>query len=151
MRTHAHEETFTTTPQRLFALLHTPSAIRRWWGAARAVVLPEPGGVWAAAWGEAEDAPDYVTVATIKEFEPPTRMVLTDYRYRAKTGPLPFDAAFVTTFTIRPAPEGAVLRVSQEGFPDGPEADEFLAACERGWRDTFTGIRRYLEETAESA
>jgi hypothetical protein len=24
-------------------------------------------------------------------------------------------------------------------------ADEFYAGCERGWRDTFAGIRRYLE------
>ena len=124
---------------------------RDWWGAARAVVLAEPGGVWAATWGESEDDPDYVTVATIEEFEPPARMVLTDFRYRAKSGPLPFESTFVTAFTVRPAAEGAILRVSQEGFPAGPEGDEFLASCELGWRDTFAGIRRCLQGTAESA
>lgn len=150
-RTHTHEEVFPTTPRRLFALLHTPSAIRGWWGAARAVVLAEPGGIWAAAWGESEDDPDYVTVATIEEFEPPARMVLTDYRYRARSGPLPFEAAFVTTFTVRPDDEGAVLRVSQAGFPAGPEGDAFYVGCEQGWRDTFAGIRKYLEKPGESA
>ena len=40
--------------------------------------------------------------------------------------------------------EGAVLRVSHDGFPAGRGADEFYAGCEKGWRDTFAGIRRYL-------
>lgn len=143
-RTHVHQEIFPAEPGRLFALLHTPSAIRGWWGAARAVVMPERGGCWAAAWGGDEDDPDYVTVATIREFDPPRRMVLADYRYRAQSGPLPFSAEFVTEFEVEPHPQGAVLRVSQRGFPAGSEADEFFAACEKGWRDTFAGIRAWL-------
>ena len=149
-RKHVHEEVFSVSPERLFELLHTPSAIRHWWGVARAVVLAEPGGVWAAVWGEAEDDPDYITVATIREFEPPRRMVLGDYRYRAKSGPLPFEAEFVTEFEVLPHPTGAVLRVTQAGFPVGPEADGFYAACEKGWRDTFTGVRRYLSKPTPS-
>ncbi len=138
------EEAFPTTRERLFALLHTPSAIRGWWGVARAVIVPEPGGIWAAAWGDAEDDPEYSSAATIREFEPPHRMVLADYRYRAKSGPLPFLATFVTEFVVMAHPEGAALRVTQSGFPSGREADSFYSACETGWRDTFAGIRRYL-------
>jgi uncharacterized protein YndB with AHSA1/START domain len=139
-----HEEVFPAPPERVFALLHTPSAIRCWWGVARAIVSPQPAGVWAAAWGDEEDDPDYITVATIREFEPPHRLVLTDYRYRAKSGPLPFRAEFVTEFIVLPHPEGAVLRVTQDGFPAGREADDFYAGCQKGWRVTFAGIRRYL-------
>lgn len=146
-RQHIHEESFPVSPTRLFALLHTPSAIRRWWGAARVIVMPEPGGIWAATWGDDEDDPEYVTVATLGDFDPPRRMVLTDYRYRARTGPLPLEAEFVTEFAVTSHPEGAVLRVTQDGFPPGSEADDFYAACEKGWRDTFAGIRRYLEST----
>jgi uncharacterized protein YndB with AHSA1/START domain len=148
-RAHVHEETFSASPETVFALLHTPSAIRAWWGVARAVVLPEPGGVWAAAWGDAEDDPDYVTVATVRVFDPPRRMVLADYRYRAKSGPLPFQADFVTTFEVSPHPLGALLRVSQDGFPCSPEGDSFYAACAQGWRDTFGGIRAYLTARSE--
>lgn len=146
-RKHIHEEAFPVAPERLFALLHTPSAIREWWGATRAVVLAEPGGVWAAAWGASEDDPEYITVATIQDFDPPRRMVLTDYRYHSKSGPLPFQADFVTEFTVAPDPEGSVLRVSQDGFPTSPEADGFYAACGQGWRATFAGIRRFLGES----
>lgn len=150
-RKHVHEETFPVAPAQLFALLHTPSAIRQWWGAARVVVLPKAGGVWAAAWGEAEDDRDYVAVATIGEFDPPRRMVLTNYRYGAKSGPLPFDLDFVIEFAVAPDSLGSLLRVIQEGFPIGPEADEFYVGCEKGWRDTFAGIRRFLAGGAGGA
>jgi uncharacterized protein YndB with AHSA1/START domain len=147
-RKHVHEEIFPVAPEKLFAILHTPSAIRSWWSAARAVVLAQPGGVWAATWGESEDDPDYITTATIRDFDPPRRMVLTDYRYRAKSGPLPFQAEFVTEFAVSPHPSGATLRVTQDGFPCGSEADDFYAGCETGWRNTFAGIRRHLTEHA---
>ena len=144
---HTHEEVFPTTPERLFALLHTPSAIRGWWGAARAIVIPKEGGLWSATWGDEEDAPEYITVATLRVFDPPRRLVFADYQYMAKTGPLPFRADFVTEFTVIPHAEGAVLRVVQDGFPCDGAADEFYAACERGWTATFAGIRRYLSAT----
>lgn len=143
-RKHIHEEVFPVTPARLFALLHTPSAIRLWWSAARAVVLAQAGGVWVAAWGDQEDEPDYIAAAAIREFEPPRRMVLADYRYHANSGPLPFKADFVTEFAVEPHATGAVLKVTQDGFPLGAEADSFYTACGQGWRDTFAGIRSYL-------
>ncbi len=143
-RTHVHEESLAATPERVFAALHTPSAIRHWWGAARAVVLPRVGGIWAAAWGAAEDDPDYMTVARIAAFDPPRRIVLDQYAYYSRSGPPPFDAAFVTTFDVLPAAGGCVLRVSQDGFPTVPAADAFYSACQQGWRDTFAGIRRFL-------
>jgi uncharacterized protein YndB with AHSA1/START domain len=150
-RKHAHEEAFNASSEQLFAILHTPSAIRGWWGVARAVVLAEPGGTWAAAWGASEDDPDYITIATIRDFEPPRRMVLVDYRYRAKSGPLPFQADFVTEFTVTPHATGALLRVVQDGFPTCAEADAFYAGCVKGWSDTFAGIRKYLAENVTAA
>ena len=150
-RKHVHEETFSASPERVFALLHTPSSIRQWWGVSRAIVLPEPGGTWAAAWGEAEDDPDYTTVATIRVFQPPHRMVLSNYRYHAKAGPLPFQAEFVTEFLVSPHGGGASLRVTQDGFPASSEADEFYAGCKKGWEDTFDGIRQYLSDSVGGA
>jgi uncharacterized protein YndB with AHSA1/START domain len=148
-RRHVHEESFPVAPARLFAALLAPSAIRRWWNASRAIVLPERGGVFAVCWGASEDAPDYATVATLRVYEPPHRFVLGDYRYRAATGALPFQADFETEFAVSASAEGATLRVTQAGFPDDPAADEFLAACRRGWSDTFAGLRRHLQTPPE--
>lgn len=145
-----HEETFPAVPPaRLFAILHTPSAICDWWGAARAVIIPGPFGLWAAAWGASEDDPDYVTAAEIRVFEPPRRMVLDAFRYHAKDGPLPFEASFVNEFLVEPAGAGSRLKVTQDGFPAGAEADAFFDACAQGWQDTFSGIRRYLDASPE--
>ena len=144
-RKHEHEEVFATTPENLFALLYTPSAIRQWWSADRAIVLPQVGGLWAAAWGADEDNPDYLTIATIAVFEPCSRLFLKDYQYYSKDGELPFEANFTNEFIVTPNAEGAALKVIQDGFPEGPEGDEFLVGCETGWSDTFMGIRRFLE------
>ena len=138
-RTLVHEEAFSVAPETLFALLHTPSAIRHWWGAARAVVIGKRDGLWVAAWGDAEDDPDYITAATIRIFDPPERLVLDDYQYHARSGALPFEVAFVTEFVVAAHLEGAVLRVTQSGFPSEPVADDFYSACEKGWRETFAG------------
>jgi hypothetical protein len=79
-------------------------------------------------------------------FDPPRRLVFADYQYRAKSGPLPFAADFRTEFTVEPRGGGALLCVVQDGFPDDPIADDFFAACETGWRNTFESIRQYLDE-----
>jgi len=145
-RTHTHKEHFEAAPEEIFKLLHTPSAIRAWWGAARAIILAVPGGCWSATWGDDEDDPDYVTMATIRDFEPPVRLTLTDYRYTSKFGDLPFEADFVTEFLITSGDNGTTLQVTQAGFPADSVADDYYAACQQGWADTFAGIRRYLED-----
>src|SRR5262245_27948981 len=97
-RRHCHEIELAASPEQAFTIVITPSAIRGWWGAAQALVIPRTGGVWAAAWGNSEDDPDYITAAVIRHFEPPRRLVLADYNYLAKGGPLPFQVQFTTEF-----------------------------------------------------
>jgi uncharacterized protein YndB with AHSA1/START domain len=139
-----HQELFSEAPETVFALLHTPSAILEWWGATSAIVLAKTGGTWAATWGEDEDDPDYISIATISDFDPPKRMVLSNFQYHAKAGPLPFRADFTTSFEVIAGSTGTTLRVTQDGFPVDQEADDFYAACQKGWQDTFIGIREYL-------
>jgi uncharacterized protein YndB with AHSA1/START domain len=145
-RKHSRQIELPAPTDEVFALLHTPSAIRNWWFANRAIVIAQEGGVWAAVWGEHEDDPDYITVARIETFDPPRRMVLTDQKYYSKSGPLPFKADFRIEFEVLPTKDGSILRVIQDGFPTSSIADEFYNACEKGWYDTFESIRRYLAE-----
>lgn len=144
-RNHTHEEEFAIPPAGMFDLLVTPSAIRKWWGAARAIVLREKGGIWMAAWGAEEDSPDYVTAFTMTGYEPPNRILFTDAIYSAGGEKLPFDADITAEFVITGTESGCRLRVVQDGFPVDPAADEYYAACETGWKDTFAGIRRMIE------
>lgn len=145
MREISRELELPLAPQAAFDLLISPSAIRVWWSAARAVVMPRPGGLWVAAWGEDEDAPDYVSAARILVFQPPTRLRLGAFEYEARDGGPPFDTkALETDWSVRPVAHGSVLRVVQSGFPDGAEADRFYAACQQGWAATLDGIARFV-------
>ncbi len=146
-RKHIYRIELAAAPEEVFKLLITPSAIRSWWGASRAIVAPRAGGVWAAAWGDDEDIPDYVTVYKIKAIEPPRRLFLADTKYFAKSGPPPFHANLTTEFTVEPTADGSILQVTQDGFPADAFADEFYTACEKGWCDTFNSVKRYLEQT----
>ncbi len=146
-RKHSHQIELTVSPAEVFTLLITPSAIRGWWGASRAIVVARPGGVWAAAWGDDEDIPDYVTVFKIKAFEPPRRLFLTNTKYFAKNGSPSFQADLTTEFTIEPKDGGSILQVVQEGFSVDGLTDEIYAVCEKGWCDTFDSIKRFLKQT----
>ncbi len=149
-RKQTHQIELPAAPEEVFALLLTPSAIRNWWSANRAVVLAQENGVWAAVWGDDEDDPDYITVAKIEVFDPPRRMIWTDQRYYTKSGPLPFKADFKIEFTVQPTATGAILHVTQDGFPAESVADEFYAACEKGWYDTFESIKKFVTNSSTS-
>jgi ribosomal-protein-alanine N-acetyltransferase len=127
-----------------FDLLIRPSRIRAWWQADRVLVLPGEGGLWCAAWGDDEDAPDYTTAARLRVFEPPTRLVLDRYLYRSRFGPMPFEAEFEVEFRVRGDGAGCVLAVAQRGFPDDPIADAYFTGCVQGWQDTLLGILRHV-------
>lgn len=143
-RSHTRRIKLKAPPETVFLLLITPSSIRQWWGAARAIVDPRVDGLWVASWGEREDDPDYISAYRITAFDPPKRLVFGDASYFAKSGPLPFEASFVIEFSVEPDPEGSVLQVTQDGFPADPVADEFYKACEIGWKNTFQGIETFL-------
>lgn len=144
-RKHIHEEEFAVNPEKMFAILHTPSAICQWWGALSAIVLAQENGIWIASWGENTDEPDYITSFVIKYFEPPKRIFLDDARYFAKTGQPSFEVKMTTEFIVEPNQKGCILRVIQDGFPIDSVADDLYQACEIGWRNTFAGIRKFVE------
>jgi uncharacterized protein YndB with AHSA1/START domain len=129
----------------MFEILVTPSAIRGWWGATRAIVLPEVGGVWIASWGDNENDADYITSFKILEYEPPKRLLLGDTKYFGREGQPPFELGKMTTeFIVESLGEGCSLRITQDGFPADPIADDFYDACVVGWDNTFEGIRKYF-------
>lgn len=144
-RKHTHTELFSIGLEKAFELLITPSAIRNWWGADRAIVMPEKDGIWMAAWGKNEDAPDYVTAFTMSEYEPPNRILFTDAKYTAGGDKLPFDMDMSTEFRLTAVDGGVEITVIQDGFPLDSSADEYYVACEKGWKDTFAGIRKFID------
>ena len=145
MRKHVNQVEFARQPSEIFPILHTPSAIRQWWGAARVIVNPHAGGTWTAAWGQSEDDPDYITTATISAIEAPRCLKLSDFDYFSKGGNPPFDMSGITTeFILEQTAQGCALTVIQDGFPDDHAADDYFSACAQGWDDTLQSMSKFV-------
>ncbi len=145
-RKHVEKIELSVPAEQVFKALYTPSAIRSWWGAFSAIVVPRLGGVWAVSWGKEEDDPDFIGTAKITSFDPPSRFAIAYDEYYGKTDKLPFDAQFTVDFSIEDKGEKSCLCVAQEGFPVDTAADEFYSSCKTGWTATLEALKTYLQE-----
>jgi uncharacterized protein YndB with AHSA1/START domain len=139
------EYSLNSNPDIVFDALLKPGMIQKWWSAKSAIVNPEAGGIYAVTWGEDINNPDYISAAKIAQLDKPNRILLTEFQYRSKDGPLPFEADLVVEFILKPESNGTLLTVCQRGFPDHKQADEFYNGCVQGWIDTMTSFRNTIE------
>jgi len=134
------------TPENIFIALLNPSAIAAWWGAKTAIVVKENNGIYAVSWGNNIDDPDYITISTIRNFEPLKGFSLEYLTYVAKTGRLPFEAKMIVHFSIVPINESnATFKIKQTGFPDDQIADNYFEGCNIGWKQVLNNIKEYCE------
>jgi uncharacterized protein YndB with AHSA1/START domain len=137
------QEPFGISPERMFEVLTTPSAIRDWWGASTVVIDPRKGGSWVTAWGDGETDSEYVNSFEILEFDPPKRMLLGRGKYISGAN-WPIVTNMTTELVVERQPAGCSLRIVQELSPAEPLLDDFFDACVAGWQNSFEGIRNYL-------
>jgi uncharacterized protein YndB with AHSA1/START domain len=142
------EEPFGVSPERMFTILTTPSAIRSWWGVSKALVDLREGGTWITAWGEAEEDSDNVTSFKIVELDPPRRFVLGSSKYIGE-GRRTLETDIRTEFHIESHPAGCNLRIVQTLAPHDPMLDDYFDACVLGWQNCFEGIRNYLHNNPD--
>jgi uncharacterized protein YndB with AHSA1/START domain len=137
------EEPFGITPERMFEVLTTPSAIRSWWGASSVVIDPLKGGSWVTAAGDGDRNAEYINSFEILEFDPPTRMLLGSGKYFTGNN-WPIQTNITTELIVEPQPAGCILRIVQESSPADPLLNDYFDACVAGWQNSFQGIRNYL-------
>lgn len=137
------EEPFGITPEQMFEVLTTPSAIRSWWGASTVVIDPRPGGTWVTAASDGDQTSEYVNSFEILEFDPPNRMLLGNGKYITGNN-WPIRTNMTTELIIESQPTGCVLRIVQELAPRDELLDDYFDACVAGWQNSFEGIRNYL-------
>ena len=126
-----------------------PSQIKKWWSAISAIVLPEKDGTYVVSWGESEDHPEYISMATILEIDPPKRLVLSYDKYWTKFGRLPFEANLQVSFQFEPEGQNTLVSLVQTGFPDAAIADEFYQGCIKGWDDTMFSFKKTIEQKSK--
>ena len=134
----------------VFNALVTPSLIKQWWYVQTAIVMPELGGVYALAWGESIDRPDYLTVSRLTEYEFGKKLSMTYESYYSPHGNLPFDAQLVASLTLHEEEGETIVKVLQTGIPADAIADEFYEGTVKGWETTMLSLKNVVEDEAMS-
>lgn len=134
----------------VFNALITPSLIKQWWYVHSAIVIPEKGGIYALAWGESIDRPDYVTVSRLSEYEFGKKLSMRNESYFSPHGNLPFASDLVATFTLEEAGEETIVKVMQTGIPTDAVADDFYEGTVKGWETTLLSLKNVAEDEALS-
>ena len=135
---------------RVFEALIKPNAICTWWSARSAIIIASIGGLYAVAWGEDMDDPDYINHSTISGLEENKKLTLQHCDYLAKAERLPFEATFEVDFALESIEKGTHLTVVQTGFPDDAIADHYFKGCQQGWEDVLKSIKSYCEKSLHS-
>jgi uncharacterized protein YndB with AHSA1/START domain len=136
-------EPFGVSPERMFDMLITPSAVRQWFGASTAIIDAREGGSWVAAFGEGERDADFVTSFGILRFEPPKRLLLGSGKLFIENK-WPIATNITTDLVVEPHAAGCTLRIIQELSPYDELLDDYFDACVAGWQNSFEGMRSYL-------
>ena len=114
-----------------------------WWGVARGLVDPRPGGVWALGWELSPAGYRYVTTGRIVNFEPGARLLIADIVYFNPERPVLGPMQLSVTAAI--APGGCELTVRQDGYRDGPDWDWLYKAVVDAWPATLDALKVHLE------
>ena len=137
------EEPFAVTPERMFEILTTPSAIRAWWGATSVVIDAKQGGSWVTSSGENDKDAEFVNSFEILQFDRPNRMLLGRGKFFTGNN-WPIQTNMTTELIVDRQPAGCILRIVQELSPAEPLLDDYFDACLAGWQNSFEGIRNYI-------
>jgi len=140
-------EPFGVSPERMFKILITPTAVRGWFGASTAIIDPREGGSWVAAFGAGARDTEFVSSFAILKFDPPKRMLLGSGKLFTENK-WPIVTNMTTDLIIEPHASGCTFRIIQELDPYDELLDDYFDACVAGWQNSFEGIRNYLHHTA---
>ena len=135
--------TISAPSQRVLEQFLNVPAMCEWWGAARGLVDPKIGGVWAMAWEPSPQGYRHVATGIVTELLPAARLVLESFLYfhpeRPVFGPMRVE------ILAEGLEMGTLLRVRQEGFGDGEDWDWYYDVVVKGWPATLEAVKRSLE------
>lgn len=120
-----------------------PEQMKQWWGTAPGLVEERKGGVWALAWGNAEQGYRNVVSGVLRVYHPGKRMRIDPLVYfnpeRPVLGPMRL------TISVREKDGRTRVSVRQEGYGEGPDWDWYYEAVVQGWKETLANLKQFLE------
>lgn len=129
--------------ERVWRAFVDPEQMKQWWGAARGLVEERKGGVWALAWGDAEQGYKNVVCGVLKSFQPQKRLRIEPLVYfnpeRPVLGPMRL------SISVKEKEGRTRVSVRQDHYAEGPDWDWYYEAVVKGWKETLANLKQYLE------
>ncbi|MFQ5694536.1 MAG: SRPBCC domain-containing protein [Terriglobia bacterium] len=117
--------------------------LKQWWGARDGLVEARRGGTWSLAWGGEGAGYRFVVCGVFKSLKP---------GQYARVEPLTYFNAQKGVFggmrlrvSVREKEGCTRVRVTQEGFGEGPAWDWYYQAMRDGWKEALANLKRFLE------
>jgi uncharacterized protein YndB with AHSA1/START domain len=133
-----HESLIYASPERIYDTISSGSG----WNAfftSETEVDPKPGGKIVFRWKDW--GPNHYNVnaeGLVHRAERPGLFVFEWY-------PVGKDHPTVITFEIKPQDDATVVAVTEDGYPNTPEARAMILECASGWGEAVTLLKFYLE------
>jgi uncharacterized protein YndB with AHSA1/START domain len=121
----------------------SPEHLKAWWGVERSFIELKVGGIYALAWQISDAGIKYISTGVIKEYQPPSRLVIEKWVYfnpeKPIMGPLEL------SFNIEPAGTHSKISVCQAGYREGEHWQWYYDAVVLAWPMVLKELKKYLE------
>ena len=132
-------------PEKVLQAFVRQEHLGRWWGVARSLIEPKPGGLYTLAWEISSSGMKYVSSGIISEFIPGEYLMIKNFVYlnseKQILGPMELEIDLI------PVDENVTkVGVVQSGYQFGGDWDWYYNSVVQGWPATLELLKNYLEK-----
>jgi uncharacterized protein YndB with AHSA1/START domain len=135
--------TIRMAPEPLLRQFLDLDTMTHWWGVARGLVDPQPGGLWVLAWDVSEQGFRYISTGVIADYVAGGVLRIENLVYlnpeRKILGPMSLSIA------VKEEASGAKLQVRQSGYRKGEDWEWYHRAVVEGWPKVLVALKDYCE------
>lgn len=132
-----------TSPSTIIRAFIDEQMLKDWWQVERALIEPQPGGLYTLVWNITPAGFGFVSTGLVKVYEPGSTLQIDKLVYMNPQQPL----LGPMTFTVQATANGAAttLYLCQEGYGKGPDWDWYYEAVKGAWPQVVQTLKAYLE------
>lgn len=135
--------TIQAKPETIISAFTNVNMLKAWWFVDKAFIDTEVDGIYALTWEVSNKGFRYLTVGTIKTYNPNMQLVIDNFTYLNPER----DILGNMTLTIIAKNNGnkTVLYLCQEGYQKGVDWDWYYHTVKVAWPEVLQQLKMYLE------
>jgi uncharacterized protein YndB with AHSA1/START domain len=136
------------SPERALQAFADEKDLRNWWKVSKALVHPQPGGVYALIWQL--DSPDirYATTGVVRFYVPGKELLINNMVYMNHEKRTVFGPMELYLTVSKNGDNSCILHLVQNGYLYGGEWDWYYDSVLTGWPYALGLLKDYLEQVS---